>query len=205
MKKIIGIAGWSGSGKTTLVEGLVDIFKNNYNLKVCAIKHAHKNFTIDQEGKDSFRFSKAGAERVIVSSINQWTIINKVQEEESIENLLKLNEYNSILINKNPFTEPQLGKRNLYDSLNNNSLIKFTKNFNIVLVEGWKFSKLKKIEVHRNIIKKKVLFEEDKNIIAIATDNLNLVVDKKLKKLNLNDHLNIAKFIINKNFGVYND
>ena len=170
MKKIIGIAGWSGSGKTTLVEGLVTIFKNNYNLKVCAIKHAHKNFTIDQEGKDSFRFSKAGAERVILSSINQWTIINKVQEEESIENLLK-----------------------------------FTKNFNIVLVEGWKFSKLKKIEVHRNIIKKKVLFEEDKNIIAVATDNLSLVIDKKLKKLNLNDHLNIAKFIINKNFGVYND
>ena len=34
MKKIIGIAGWSGSGKTTLVEGLVTIFKNNYNLKL---------------------------------------------------------------------------------------------------------------------------------------------------------------------------
>ena len=110
MKKIIGIAGWSGSGKTTLVEGLVTIFNNNYNLKVCAIKHAHKNFKIDQEGKDSYRFSKAGAERVIISSINKWTIINKVQEEESIENLLK-----------------------------------FTKNFNIILVEGWKFSNLKKM------------------------------------------------------------
>ena len=170
MKKIIGIAGWSGSGKTTLVEGLVAILKNNYNLKVCVIKHAHKNFTIDQKGKDSYRFSKAGAERVIISSINKWTIINKVQEEESIENLLKL-----------------------------------TKNFNIVLVEGWKFSKLKKIEVHRSIIKKKILFEEDKNIIAIATDKLTLVTPKNLKKLNLNDHLDIAKFIINKNFGIYND
>ena len=126
--------------------------------------------TIDREGKDSYRFSKAGAERVIVSSTNQWTIINKVKEEESIENLLK-----------------------------------FTKNFNIVIVEGWKFSKLKKIEVYRSVIKKKVLFEEDKNIIAIATDNLNLVTPKKLKKLNLNDHLSIANFIINKNFGYYND
>ena len=170
MKKIIGIAGWSGSGKTTLVEGLVTIFKNNYNLKVCAIKHAHKNFTIDQEGKDSYRFSKAGAERVIISSKNQWTVINKVQKEESIDGLLK-----------------------------------FTKDFNIVLVEGWKFSKLKKIEVHRSKIKKKILFEEDKNIVAIATDNLNLVTPKKLKKLNLNDHFNVAEFIINKNFGTYND
>ena len=170
MKKIIGIAGWSGSGKTTLVEGLITIFKNSYNLKVCAIKHAHENFIIDQKGKDSYRFSKAGAERVIISSKNQWTIINKVQEEENIENLLK-----------------------------------FTKNYNIVLVEGWKFSKLKKIEVHRSIIRKKILFEEDKNIIAIATDSLNFLAPKKLKILNLNDHIDIANFIIKKNFGIYND
>ena len=167
MKKIIGIAGWSGSGKTTLVEGLIDIFKNHYNLRVCAIKHAHKNFTIDQEGKDSYKFTKAGAERVIVSSINQWTIINKVQKEENIENLLK-----------------------------------FTSDFNIVLVEGWKFSNLKKIEVHRSLIKKNVLFKEDKNIIAVATDNPDLIIPNSLKKLNLNNHLNIADFIINKNFGI---
>ena len=119
-----------------LIDNLNNIIvkNNNYNLKVCAIKHAHKNFTIDQKGKDSYRFSKAGAERVIVSSINQWTVINKVQEEESIENLLK-----------------------------------FTKNFNIVLVEGWKFSKLKKIEVHRSIIKKKVLFESIKMYNSSST------------------------------------
>ena len=122
MKKIIGIAGWSGSGKTTVVEGLITVFKNKYKLKVCAIKHAHESFTIDQEGKDSFRFAKAGADKVIISSVKQWTIINKVQEEESIENLLK-----------------------------------FTDNFNITLVEGWKFSKLKKIEIHRSIIRKKKL------------------------------------------------
>ena len=59
--------------------------------------------------------------------------------------------------------------------------------------------------MHRSIIKKKILFEEDKNIIAIATDKLTLVTPKNLKKLNLNDHLDIAKFIINKNFGIYND
>ena len=145
----------------------MSVFKNDYNLKVCAIKHAHKNFSIDQKGKDSFKFSKAGAERVIISSINQWSIINKVEDEESIENLLK-----------------------------------FTDNFNIVLVEGWKFSKLKKIEVHRSFIKKKILFKEDKNILAVATDNPNLTIPSRLKRLNLNNHLNIAEFIINKNFEI---
>ena len=50
MKKTIGIAGWSGSGKTTLVENLIKIFKNKYKLKVCTLKHAHKNFEIDKKG-----------------------------------------------------------------------------------------------------------------------------------------------------------
>ena len=167
MKKIIGIAGWSGSGKTTLVESLINIFKNNYDLKVCAIKHAHQNFTIDKKGKDSYRFSKAGAERVIISSVKQWTIINKVKKEENLENLLN-----------------------------------FANNFNIILVEGWKFSKLKKIEVYRSIIKKEKLFKEDKNIIAFATDDLKLNVPSRLKKLNLNDPSNIAKFIINEKFEI---
>ena len=66
---IIGIAGGSGSGKTRLVVELIKVFKKKYKLKVCALKHAHENFEIDKEGKDSFRFYEAGADQIIISSI----------------------------------------------------------------------------------------------------------------------------------------
>ena len=82
MKKTIGIAGWSGSGKTTLVENLIKVFKNKYKLKVCTLKHAHKNFEIDKKGKDSYRFSKAGSDQVIISSSRQWAVINQLNDKE---------------------------------------------------------------------------------------------------------------------------
>ena len=81
MKKIVGITGWSGSGKTTVVENLIKIFKSKHNLKVCALKHAHKNFKIDSPGKDSFKFYEAGAEQVIISSEKQWAVINRVNSK----------------------------------------------------------------------------------------------------------------------------
>ena len=41
---------------------------------------------------------------------------------DKIENLLKLNDYNCDIYSQNPYSEPQLGKRNLYDKLNNQVL-----------------------------------------------------------------------------------
>ena len=84
MKKTIGIAGWSGSGKTTLVENLIKVFKNKYKLKVCTLKHAHKNFEIDKKGKDSYRFSKAGSDQVIISSSRQWAVINQLNDDYEV-------------------------------------------------------------------------------------------------------------------------
>ena len=95
MKKTIGIAGWSGSGKTTLVENLIKVFKNKYKLKVCTIKHAHKSFEIDKKGKDSYRFSKAGSDQVIISSTRQWAVINQSNNEEKDLNFLLKNTISS--------------------------------------------------------------------------------------------------------------
>ena len=168
MKKIIGIAGWSGSGKTTVVESLIKIFRTKYNFTVCALKHAHENFKIDQEGKDSFRFSKAGANQVIISSKKHWAIINNLNNKE------KELEY----------------------------LLKEVTDTNIIIVEGWKYSNLKKIEIYREKINKGFLHIKDKNIVAIALEDINLQIKKPIQKLNLNDHYSIADFIVKNKFNI---
>ena len=51
--------------------------------------------------------------------MNVDKILNSI---DKIENLLKLNDYNCDIYSQNPYSEPQLGKRNLYDKLNNQVL-----------------------------------------------------------------------------------
>ncbi len=163
MTKIIGISGWSGSGKTTVIEKLIKIFKHKYELDVCVIKHAHESFKVDQKGKDSFRFSEAGAKKVLVSSKNKWVLFNNDLDEEA----------------------------NLHD------LIKFAGKKEIILVEGWKASKIKKIEIYRSEIKKPLLHSKDKNFIAIATNDKRFCPTRKIDVLDLDNELEIANFIIN--------
>ena len=163
MTKIIGISGWSGSGKTQLIEKLIKFFIHEYNLKVCALKHAHSSFEIDHKGKDSYKFFEAGANKVIISSSKKWVMINKVKKKEpTLEELL----------------------------------INIEKNIDIVLVEGWKFSKIKKIEVYRHEIKKPLLSNTNQSFIAIASTSKKINIDKKIPILNLNDTSEIGDFII---------
>jgi len=69
-------------------------------------------------------------------------------------------------------------------------------NIDIILVEGWKFSKIKKIEVYRKILKKEMLSSQDKNFIAIATDEKKLSIKAKIPILNINDTRQIGNFIL---------
>ena len=52
--------GHSGSGKTALVEKLLPELTGR-GLQVATIKHAHHRVELDKEGKDSWRYKKAGA------------------------------------------------------------------------------------------------------------------------------------------------
>ena len=52
--------GHSGSGKTALVEKLLPELTAR-GLKMATIKHAHHRVELDKEGKDSWRYKKAGA------------------------------------------------------------------------------------------------------------------------------------------------
>lgn len=58
---ILGIVGYSNSGKTTLIERLIAVMRQD-GIRVAVIKHDAHNFQIDHEGKDSWRFTQAGAD-----------------------------------------------------------------------------------------------------------------------------------------------
>ncbi len=70
-KTVFGISGFSGSGKTTLIEKLIPLLKEK-GCKVTVIKHDGHDFDVDKEGKDTFRFSAAGADLVMISSRSKY-------------------------------------------------------------------------------------------------------------------------------------
>jgi len=63
----------------------------------------------------------------------------------------------------------------------------------LVLVEGYKAEPIPKIEVHRSAGHTPLLYPEDPNVVAIATDE---PLDTKLPQVDLDDPEAVAQFII---------
>ena len=68
-------------------------------------------------------------------------------------------------------------------------------NIDLVLVEGFKHLPFPKIELHRKALGKPLLYIEDSNVIAVASDHL--VDTGELPTLDINDISAITAFIIN--------
>ncbi len=81
MQKVIGVCGFKNSGKTTLVEKLVR-YLTEQGYKISTVKHAHHDFDIDHEGRDSFRHRKAGATEVAIISQHRFAIMNELRGTE---------------------------------------------------------------------------------------------------------------------------
>lgn len=73
---IVAFSAWSGTGKTTLIEKLITELKKS-GVRLAVIKHDAHDFEIDHEGKDSWRFAKAGADITILSSARKTACIEK--------------------------------------------------------------------------------------------------------------------------------
>jgi len=63
-----------------------------------------------------------------------------------------------------------------------------------VLVEGYKYSGIPKIEVHRSETAHPHLYQDDANIIALASDKYGEV---ELPQLDINKPQHVADFILN--------
>ena len=74
---LIAVVGSSNSGKTTAIEAIIKgLTKKGY--KVASAKRIPEpEFTIDTEGKDTWRHAKAGASTVLSVAPNELTTINK--------------------------------------------------------------------------------------------------------------------------------
>ncbi len=88
-------------------------------LKVAVIKHAHHHFDLDQPGKDSYELRKSGADQTVICTHTRMAIISEFEQPED---------------------EP--GLEEIIESLN-------PAKADLVLVEGYKYLKFAKIELHR--------------------------------------------------------
>lgn len=84
---IVCIVGKNKSVKTMLMEALIKELKKR-GLSVGALKyHKHGDFEIDIEGKDTWKYAKAGADTVAISSSVKFAVIKSVEREMGIDEI----------------------------------------------------------------------------------------------------------------------
>lgn len=84
---IISIVGRSGSGKTTLIERMIPILRG-HGMRVAVIKHDAHDFSIDHEGKDTWRVREAGADEVIIASGSQMAHMRNLSAPMEVSGLI---------------------------------------------------------------------------------------------------------------------
>lgn len=84
---IVSFVGRSNSGKTTLIEDIIQMLKR-YGFKVGVIKHDAHRFDIDHPGKDSWRFTKAGADTMVITSAGQLAMVKIVERQQPVQEIV---------------------------------------------------------------------------------------------------------------------
>ncbi|MCW4017130.1 MAG: molybdopterin-guanine dinucleotide biosynthesis protein B [Candidatus Bathyarchaeota archaeon] len=89
-QKVIAVVGGKKVGKTTTAENLIAEFTRR-GYRVAALKHiSEPDWTIDTEGKDTWRFTHNGAQTVVAVGNNEIATIEKGSTEKiSLKTLLK--------------------------------------------------------------------------------------------------------------------
>ncbi len=86
---VVCMVGNSGAGKTTLIERLLrELSRRKY--RVAAVKHCPQGFDMDAEGKDSWRFTQAGASGVFLTSPGR---VGLIEDMESVPGLKSIAEH----------------------------------------------------------------------------------------------------------------
>lgn len=84
---IITFVGKSGTGKTTFLERLIPELKAR-GLRLAVLKHDAHHFEMDKPGKDTYRFTAAGADVVTISNAEKFAMIEQPREELSLRDIV---------------------------------------------------------------------------------------------------------------------
>ncbi|MEA3278095.1 MAG: molybdopterin-guanine dinucleotide biosynthesis protein B [Pseudomonadota bacterium] len=109
-------------------------------LRVGYLKHAHHSFDLDVPGKDSYEIREAGAVQTLLASSERWALQARMRNK-----------------GEDPSLEEMLAR---FDP----------ESLDLVLVEGFKHAAYPKIELHRTIMGKPLLYPDDPDIVAVVTD-----------------------------------
>ena len=71
---VVSFVGWANSGKTTLLEKVIPLLRAE-GLRVGVVKHDVHGAHVDQPGKDTWRFSAAGASACAIAAPNGAAIM----------------------------------------------------------------------------------------------------------------------------------
>lgn len=82
----MSIVGRSNTGKTTLIEKLIPELRQR-GYRIATIKHNIHGFDIDHEGKDSWRYKKAGARLTVIASPQRIAVIEDASKDYELSEL----------------------------------------------------------------------------------------------------------------------
>ncbi len=125
------------------------------NKNIALIKHAHHDFDIDIPGKDSFRLRHAGATQVLIASRKRRAHITETPALQA---------------------DPDLAS--CIADLDSTQL-------DLILIEGFKHALVNKIEINRTTTGQPYLYPQDDNIIALVTDNTDVMTAQDITARNI--------------------
>jgi len=83
------VAARSGTGKTTFLEKLIrEVVSRGY--RVGAVKSDAHGFEIDKPGKDSWRFTQAGARSTAIIGPDKFALIQQTETKKELEQVVAL-------------------------------------------------------------------------------------------------------------------
>jgi len=121
MIPIVSIVGKSNTGKTTFIERMIPEFVYR-GYRIAIIKHGAHGFDIDHEGKDTWRYRKAGAHTTLISSPRKVALIEDVEKDHDIEELREkyIRDVDIILIEGykgNPYPKIEIFRKEISNKL----------------------------------------------------------------------------------------
>ncbi len=84
---VLAFAGYSGSGKTTALTALICRLRAR-GLRIAALKHDAHEFQLDREGKDTARFTAAGATAIAIASASRRAVIEETARPTTLNELI---------------------------------------------------------------------------------------------------------------------